>query len=64
MTVDEQVLLLTRMLRLIEEMKTAHADFIGKNEVDNYLRWSAKHLAEQIWSRTIVKDYGNDRSRV
>lgn len=64
MNLDEQVLLLTRILRLIEEMKTAHADFIGKSEVDNYLRWAAKHLSQEIWSRTITKDYGYDRSNV
>jgi hypothetical protein len=58
MTVQQQLELLTRMLRLIEEMQTS-PDFIGKNEVDNYLRWSTKHLAEDMWGRMVIKDYGS-----
>lgn len=60
MTVQQQLELLTRMLRLIEELQSEHADFIGKNEVDNYLRWSVKHLAEDIWGRVVIKDYGDN----
>jgi hypothetical protein len=58
MTVEQQLELLTRMLRLLEELQTEHAKFIGKDEVDNYLRWSVKHLAEDIWGRVVIKDYG------
>jgi hypothetical protein len=57
MTVEQQLELLTRLLRLVEEMQTS-PDFVGKNEVDNYLRWSTKHLAEDIWGRMVIKDYG------
>ncbi len=57
MTLDEKVLTLTRILRLIEEMKTAHADFIGKNDVEQHLRWAATHIADDIWQITIHKHY-------
>ena len=57
MNLDEKVLTLTRILRLIEEMKTAHADFIGKDKVEQHLRWAAGHLADDIWETTIHKRY-------
>jgi hypothetical protein len=59
MTVEQQVLLLTRMLRLIEEMGTS-ADFIGKNDVEQYIRWASRHLADDMWQRVIAKDYGTN----
>ena len=60
MTLDEQVLLLTRMVRLIEEMQTAQVDYLGKDKVIQHLRWSTEHLSNQIWARTIHKSYGNE----
>jgi hypothetical protein len=60
MTLDEQVLLLTRMVRLIDEMQTAHADYLGKDKVVSHLRWATEHLSNEIWARTIHKNYGND----
>ena len=58
LTVQEQLELLTQMLRLLEEMQSS-PDFLGKNDVDNYLRWSIKHLAEDMWGRMVIKNYGN-----
>jgi hypothetical protein len=58
MNVEEQVLLLTRMVRLIDEMQTAHEDYLCKDKVLQHLRWSTEHLSNQIWARIIIKDYG------
>ena len=59
MNVDEQLLLLSRMMWFIENIQTS-PDWIGKNEVEQYVRWSAKHLADDIWQRVIEKDYGTN----
>jgi hypothetical protein len=56
MTLEQQVLLLTRMVRLIEEMSTT-ADYIGKDKVVSHLRWATEHVSNDIWARTIHKDY-------
>lgn len=59
MTLEQQVLLLTRIVRLIEEMQ-ASADYLGKDTVVGHLRWSSEHVSREIWARTIHKDYGSN----
>lgn len=59
MTLEQQVLLLTRIVRLIEEMQ-ASADYLGKDTVIGHLRWSSEHVSREIWARTIHKDYGSN----
>ena len=58
MTVEQLVLLLTRIVRLIEEMQTAQVDYIGKDKVVQHLRWATGHLSDDIWQRIVSKDYG------
>jgi hypothetical protein len=58
MNIEQQVLLLTRIVRLIEEMQKSD-DFLGKNDVIAHLRWSSEHVSREIWARTIHKDYDN-----
>jgi hypothetical protein len=57
MTLQQQVLLLTSMVRLIEEMQSS-ADYLGKEKVVSHLRWASEHISNEIWARTIHKDYG------
>ncbi len=52
----QQVELLTRIVRLIEEMQNS-ADYLGKQDVVGHLRWASDHLSRDIWARTIHKDY-------
>jgi hypothetical protein len=56
MTIGQQLELLTRMVRLIEEMQNS-ADYLSKQDVIAHLRWSTEHLSRDIWARTIHKDY-------
>jgi hypothetical protein len=57
MDLVQQLELLTRMVRLIEEMQIMQVDYLGKDKVVQHLRWSAEHLSNDIWARTIHKDY-------
>jgi hypothetical protein len=57
MDLMQQLELLTRMVRLIEELQTMQVDYLGKDKVVQHLRWSAEHLSNDIWARTIHKDY-------
>lgn len=59
MNLDEQVALLARIVRLIEEMQKSK-DFIGKDNVVSNLRWASEHISNEIWARTIHKDYGDN----
>ena len=59
MTLEQQVLLLTRIVRLIEEMQKSD-DYLNKNEVIAHLRWSSEHISREIWARSIHKDYGSN----
>jgi hypothetical protein len=59
MNLQQQVLLLTSMVRLIEEMQSS-ADYLGKEKVISHLRWASEHISNEIWARTIHKDYGLD----
>ena len=54
--IEQLVLLLTRIVRLIEEMQKSD-DFLGKNDVIAHLRWSTEHVSREIWSRAIHKNY-------
>jgi hypothetical protein len=56
MDISQQLELLARMVRLIEEMQN-NADYLGKQDVIAHLRWSTEHLSREIWARTIHKDY-------
>jgi len=59
MDISQQLDLLTRMVRLIEEMQNS-ADYLGKQDVIAHLRWSTEHLSREIWARTIHKDYATN----
>lgn len=59
MDIAQQLELLARMVRLIEEMQNS-ADFLGKNDVIAHLRWSSEHVSREIWARTIHKDYSTN----
>jgi hypothetical protein len=59
MNLEQQVLLLTRIVRLIEEMNGT-ADYLGKEKVVSHLRWASEHISNEIWARTIHKDYGDN----
>ena len=56
MDIMQQLELLTRMVRLIEEMQST-ADYLGKEKVVSHLRWATEHLSNDIWARTIHKHY-------
>lgn len=56
MDIMQQLELLTRMVRLIEEMQST-ADYLGKDKVISHLRWATEHFSNDIWARTIHKDY-------
>jgi hypothetical protein len=60
MNIQQQVELLTSMVRLIEEMQLMQVDYLGKDKVVQHLRWSTEHLSNDIWARTIHKDFGTD----
>jgi hypothetical protein len=57
MDLQQQLELLTSMVRLIEEMQLMQVDYLGKDKVVQHLRWSTEHLSNDIWARTIHKDY-------
>jgi hypothetical protein len=57
MDIAQQLRLLTDMVRLIEELQTMQVDYLGKDKVVQHLRWSTEHLSNDIWARTIHKDY-------
>lgn len=59
MTLEQQVLLLTRIVRLIEEMQKSD-DYLNKDDVIAHLRWSSEHISREIWARSINKDYGSN----
>ena len=59
MTLEQQVLLLTRIVRLIEEIQKSD-DYLNKDDVIAHLRWSSEHISREIWARSIHKDYGSN----
>ena len=48
----QKIALLKELLIIIEEMNGTH-DFIGKDDVQQRLRWTAKSLAEQIHDKRL-----------
>jgi hypothetical protein len=56
MNIEQQLELLIRMVRLIEEMQNT-ADYLGKEKVVSHLRWATEHLSNDIWAKTIHKHY-------
>jgi hypothetical protein len=56
MNIEQQLELLTCMVRLIEEMQQT-ADYLGKDKVVSHLRWATEHLSNDIWAKTIHKHY-------
>ena len=59
MDIAQQLELLARMVRLIEEMQNS-ADWLNKQDVLAHLRWSSEHVSREIWARTIHKDYSTN----
>ena len=59
MDIAQQLELLARMVRLIEEMQSS-ADWLNKDDVLAHLRWSSEHVSREIWARTIHKDYSTN----
>lgn len=51
-TMKQKIELLKELLVIIEEMNGTH-DFIGKDDVQQRLRWTAKSLAEQIHDKRL-----------
>lgn len=49
MTLRELISVLDRVLDLIERVKTGH-EFLHSDDVLQKLQWTAKNLADQIWT--------------
>ena len=49
MTLRELISVLDRVLDLIERVKTGH-DFLHSDDVLQKLQWTAKNLADEIWT--------------
>jgi hypothetical protein len=49
MTLRELISVLDRVLDLIERVKTGH-EFLHSDDVLQKLQWTAKNLADEIWS--------------
>jgi hypothetical protein len=52
MTLRELISVLDRILDLIERVKTGH-EFLHSDEVLQKLHWTAKNLADEIWTTQI-----------
>jgi hypothetical protein len=52
MNITEKLNTLKAVLELIDELDN-QKDFIGKGEVDQKLRWTAKNIADQIYDITL-----------
>ena len=50
------IIVLRDITALIETIQK-QPNFIGKDEVEQYLRWAAKHLADDIWQTVTYKNY-------
>lgn len=53
MTIKELIDLLGAVTRLIDELERS-ADFIHKEEIQQYLRWTAKDIAKAIWEMELA----------
>jgi hypothetical protein len=49
MTLRELICVLDRVLDLIERVKTGH-EFLHSDDVLQKLQWTAKNLADEIWT--------------
>lgn len=56
MLLGNLIKVLRDITELIETIQK-QPDFIGKYEVEQYLRWAAKHLADEIWQTVTYKNY-------
>jgi hypothetical protein len=50
--ISEQMKALREIVELIETL-SKQADFMYKDDIEQYLRWAGKHLADNIWQMTI-----------
>jgi hypothetical protein len=48
MSIKELLDLLGSVTRLIDELERS-TDFLHKDEIQQYLRWTAKNIAKAIW---------------
>lgn len=53
MNIKELIELLGSFARLIDELERS-ADFIHKDEIQQYLRWTAKNIAKTIWEMELA----------
>jgi hypothetical protein len=53
MNIKELIDLLGSFARLIDELERS-ADFIHKDEIQQYLRWTAKNIAKTIWEMELA----------
>ena len=56
MLLGNLIKVLRDIIALIETIQK-QPDFIGKDEIEQYLRWAAKHLADEIWQTVTYKNY-------
>ncbi len=56
MLLGECIRLLRELTALIETIQK-QPDFIGKDEVEQYLRWACNHLADDILQTITDKNY-------
>ncbi len=50
---EELIESLERVLDLIERVKTGH-DFLHSDEVLQRLQWTAKNIADDLWSKQLL----------
>ena len=53
MTIKELLDLLGAVTRLIDELERC-SDFLHKEEIQQYLRWTAKDIAKAIWEMELI----------
>jgi hypothetical protein len=53
MSIKELLDVLGSLTRLIDDMERS-ADFIHKDEIQSYLRWTAKNVAKAIWEMELI----------
>jgi hypothetical protein len=53
MNIKELIDLLGSFTRLIDELERS-AEFIHKDEIQQYLRWTAKGIAKTIWEMELA----------
>lgn len=53
MSIKELLEVLSAVTRLIDQLERS-ADFIHKDEIQSYLRWTAKNVAKAIWEMELI----------